>query len=142
MAARRHEQVSIAAAVAIALHHSSQRGGGVARRLTGTEDSGNREEEVHEMYGAFRRQKRSPSGTRPAPVQSRDRRRGSSGTRGVGFELVLDPVVPQMVVQLVEVVGPVPAVFQASSPLVEYFSPAPAVFQALPVWSMLHPRQQ
>ena len=38
----RHEQVSIAAAVATALHHSVQRGGGVARRPTGTEDSGNR----------------------------------------------------------------------------------------------------
>ena len=38
----RHEQVSIAAAVATALHHSAQRGGGVARRPTGTEDSGNR----------------------------------------------------------------------------------------------------
>ena len=38
----RHEQVSIAAAVATALHHSAQCGGGVARRPTGTEDSGNR----------------------------------------------------------------------------------------------------
>ena len=38
----RHEQVSIAAAVATALHHSAQRGGGVARRPTGTEDSGNK----------------------------------------------------------------------------------------------------
>ena len=39
----RHEQVSIAAAVATALHHSAHRGGGVARRPTGTEESGNRE---------------------------------------------------------------------------------------------------
>ena len=39
----RHEQVSIAAAIATALHHSVQRGGGVVRRPTGTEDSGNRE---------------------------------------------------------------------------------------------------
>ena len=61
------------------------------------------------------------------PFRSRDRRRGSSG--GVGFELVLDPVVPQMAEQLVEVVAPAPAVFQASSPAVEYFAPAPAVFQ-------------
>ena len=38
----RHEQVSIAAAVATALHHSVQGGGGVARRPTGTEDSGNK----------------------------------------------------------------------------------------------------
>ena len=37
-----HEQVSVAAAVATALHHCSQRGGGVARRPTGTEDSGNK----------------------------------------------------------------------------------------------------
>ena len=78
---------------------------------------------------------------------------------GVGFELVLDPVVPQMAEQLVEVVAPALAVFQASSPAVEYFAPAPAVFQASsPVvehiapapavippqrlwWSILHPRQ-
>ena len=44
----RHEQVSVAAAVGTALHHSSQRGGGVVRRPMGTEDSGKREEEVHE----------------------------------------------------------------------------------------------
>ena len=117
---------------ATALHHSSQRGGGVVRRPTGTEDSGNREEEVHEMFGASRRQNRPPPGTRPAPVQEPRPQEGIQRYTGVGFELVLDPVVPQMV-QLVEVVRPVPAVFQASSPVVEYFSPAPAVFQALPV---------
>ena len=51
---------------------------------------------------------------------------------GVGFELVLDPVVPQMAEQLVEVVAPVPApaVFHASSSVVEYIAPAPAVLQA------------
>ena len=38
----RHEQVSFAAAVATALHHSAQSGGGVVRRPTGTKDSGNR----------------------------------------------------------------------------------------------------
>ena len=36
----RHEQVSVAAAVATALHHSAQRGGGAAQRPTGTEHSG------------------------------------------------------------------------------------------------------
>ena len=70
-------------------------------------------------------QTRPLSGMRPAPVQEE----GIQRHTGIGYELVLDPVVPQMVVQLVEVVGPVPAVFQASSPAVEYFAPAPAVFQ-------------
>ena len=65
----RHEQASVAAAVATALHHSSQRGGGVVRRPTGTEDSGNRKEEVHEMYGALRRQNRPPPGRRPEPLE-------------------------------------------------------------------------
>ena len=49
---------------------------------------------------------------------------------GVGFELELDPVVPQMAEQLVQVVAPAPAVFQASSPVVEYIAPALAVVQA------------
>ena len=50
----RHEQVSIAAAVATALHHSVQRGGGVVRRPTGTEDSGNREGDFHEKPDGLR----------------------------------------------------------------------------------------
>ena len=74
---------------------------------------------------------------------------GLIGTRGFGFELVLDPVVPQMAEQLVEVVdipvhsgvglrgglhgpgpgqgveyiSPAPAVFISSTPFVEYLAP-------------------
>ena len=58
----RHEQASIAAAVDTALHHSAQRGGGVERRPTGTEDSGNREEVEH---CGPRAQKTPPPGERP-----------------------------------------------------------------------------
>ena len=74
------------------------------------------------------------------PFRSRDRKWGPSGTWGSAYlELVLDPVVPQMAEQLVEVVAPVPAVFLASSPAVEYFTPAPAVFRASPVVEHIAP---
>ena len=67
---------------------------------------------------------------------------------GVGFELVLDPDVPQMAEQLVEVVAPrarsvsrfprrwlkyiapAPAVLQAPTPVVEIIAPAPQGLQA------------
>ena len=65
----RHEQVSVAAAVATALHHSSQRGGGVVCRRTGTGDGGNREGEVHEKHVGLRAQKRPLPGTRPEPLE-------------------------------------------------------------------------
>ena len=93
----RHEQVSVAAAFATALHHSSQRGGGVVRRPMGTEDSGNREEEVHDMY-------RPPPGRRPEPLEEVSEPQAGIGRHtGVCYELVLNPVVPQMAEQLVEV---------------------------------------
>ena len=57
--------VSIAAAVATALHHSAQRGGGVVRRPTGTEDSSNREEVEFVTHAAPRGQNTPPLGTRP-----------------------------------------------------------------------------
>ena len=58
---------------------------------------------------------------------------------GIGYELVLNPVVPQMAEQLVDVSLPLLAVeyislalavFQASSPVVEHHAPAPAVIPA------------
>ena len=77
---------AVPGAVATALRHSAQRGGGVVRRPTGTEDSGNREEEeeeVHEMYGALRRQNRLPPGKRPEPLEEvSEPQVGISGTRG------------------------------------------------------------
>ena len=128
----RHEQVSVAAAVATALHHSAQRGGGVVRRHFGN-----------------RRQWQQGGGGAPWDVRSfnEDRidllpgsgRRAAGGDRaahGVGYELVLNPVVPQMAEQLVEVSLPVEyislarAVFQASSPVVEHYAPASAVIPA------------
>ena len=70
--------------------------------------------------------------TRPAPVQEPRPQDGIQRHTGVGFELVLDPVVPQMAEQLVEVFAPAPAVFQASSSVVEHIASAPAVIQAPP----------
>ena len=61
----RHEQTSIAAAVPTGLHHPAQRGGGVERRPTGTEDSGNREEVEHATHYGPRAQKTPPPGERP-----------------------------------------------------------------------------
>ena len=61
----RHEQANIATAVATALHHSAQRGGGVVRRPAGTEDSGNREEVEHATHYGPRAQKTPPPGERP-----------------------------------------------------------------------------
>ena len=175
----RHEQMSIACALAEALHYSSGtkpstcdtkvvegakndalRGQNTVTRA--------REGEVREEHHAPRGQTRPLLGVRPAPVQEPRSQEGIQRHTGVGFELVLDPVVPQMAEQLLKVVAPAAAVFQASSPAVEYFAPAPAVFQASsPVaavfqasssvvehlasapalfkrqrlrWSMLHPR--
>ena len=65
----RHEQASIAAAVATALHQSAQRGGGVARRPTGTED--NREEVVNVTHSGPRAQKTPPPGAAGHPVGAR-----------------------------------------------------------------------
>ena len=131
----RHEQVNVAAAVAIALHHSAQRGGGVVRQPMGTEDSRNREEEVHEMYGALRRQNRPPPEKRPEPLEEVSEPQAGIGRHtGVGFELVLNPVVPQMAGQLAEVSLPALAV--------EYISPAPRSVSKLPRqwWSTMNPR--
>ena len=77
-----HEQASIAAAVATALHHSAQRGGGVVRRPTGTEDSGNREGEVHEKHVGLRAQKRPLPGTRPEPLAEVSEPQGPAATVG------------------------------------------------------------
>ena len=136
----RHEQVSVFAAFATALHHSSQRDGGVVRHPTGTEDSGNSEEEVHVMYGALRRQNRPPPGRRLEPLEEVSEPQAGIGRHtGVFYELVLNPVVPQMAEQLVNVslpalaveyISPAPAVSQASSPVVEYIAPVPAVVHA------------
>ena len=60
--------------------------------------------EVHEMYGALRRQYRPPPGKRPEPLEEvSEPQAGIRRHTGVGFELVLNPVVPQMAEQLVEV---------------------------------------
>ena len=98
-------------------------------------------------------------GERPAPLLEVLSQRQPERHTGVGFELVLDPVVPQMAEQLVEVVdlpvqggvglrgglqgpgpgqgltvqvgyiSPAPAVFLSPAPVVEYSSPVMAVFQ-------------
>ena len=65
-----HEQVSIAAAVAAALHHSAQRGSD-ARPETHFAPRGQTtatEEEVREVNDALEGQKRPPPGMRPVPL--------------------------------------------------------------------------
>ena len=92
------------------------------------------------MYGALRRQNRPPPRKRPESLEEvSEPQAGIRRHTGVGFELVLNPVVPQMAEQLVEVslpalaveyTSPASAVFQASSPVVEHIVPVTAVFQA------------
>ena len=118
----RHEQLSPRMALVTASHHSFDR--------------------VHAEYAAPRSQR---TGTRAGEGEVRPQGLPDRHT-GVGFELVLDPVVPQMAEQLVEVVATAPSVFhacgavlQAPTPVVEDFAPAPAVFQASPVVENIAP---
>ena len=93
------------------------------------------------MYGTSRRQNRPPPGKRSEPLEEvSEPQVGIRRYTGVGFELVLNPVVSQMAEQLVDVslpalaveyISPASAVFQASTPVVEYIAPTPAVVLAL-----------
>ena len=131
---------SIACALAEALHHSSRtkpstcdtRATNDALRGQNTVTRA-REGEVREEHHALRGQTRPLPVTRQALVQEPRPQEGFQRHTGVGFELVLDPVVSQMAEQLLEVVAPAPAVFQASSPAVEFFAPAPVVQAPTPV---------
>ena len=113
-----------------------------------------------ESREASRGQNTPHPGERPAPLlEVRPQGQPERHTE-VGFELVLDPVVPQMAEKLVEVVdvpaqggfglrgglqgpgpgqglpvqveyiSPAPAVFLSSTPLVEHVAPAPAVISS------------
>ena len=130
---------SIACALAEALHHSSRTKpstcdtrvveGATNDALRGQHTvTRAREGEVREEHHALRGQARPLPVMRQALVQEPRPQEGFQRHTGVGFELVLDPVVSQMAEQLVEVVAPAPAVFQASSPVVEYIATAPSVF--------------
>ena len=133
----KHERMTVAMALAEQLHHGANRvewDAALRRQTTRA-----REEEVREKHHALRGQTDLSRRCGRLRFRSRDRRWGSSGARGIGYELVLNTVVPQMAEQLVEVsllalaveyISPAPAVFQASSPVVEHHAPAPAVIPA------------
>ena len=102
----RHERRTVAMALAGQLHHSAnrlERDAALRRQTTRA-----REVEEGELHHAPRRQEPPPPGTRPAPVSGATTAGGDPAAHGIGFELVLDPVVPQMAEQLVEVVAPAP----------------------------------
>ena len=133
----RHERQTVAMALAEQLHHSANRveRDAAPRRQT----TRAREGEVREEHHALRGQTRPLPGMRPAPVQEPRPQVGIQRHRVIGYELVLNPVVPQMAEQLVEVslpalaveyISPAPAVFQASSPAAEHHALAPAVIPA------------
>ena len=105
----KHERLTVAMALAEQLHHSAnrvERDAALRRQTTRA-----REGEVREEHHALRGTDATSPVMRP--------QEGIQRHTGVGFGLVLDPVVPQIAEQLVEVVAPVPAVFQASSSVVE-----------------------
>ena len=62
--------------------------------------------------------------------RSRDRRRGSSGTRGSAPSWFSTPVEVSLPALAVEYISPAPAVSQASSLVVEYIAPVPAMLHA------------
>ena len=99
------------------------------------------EGEVFELREAPRGQSTPHPGKRPEPLEEvSEPQAGIRRHAGVGYELVLDLVVPQMVEQLVDVfampalaveyISPAPAVSRSSAPVVESFAPAPAVFSS------------
>ena len=74
-------------ALAESLHHSAQR----------PEKAGAREVEEQDQHEALRRQTVPPPGKRPEPLEEvSEPQAGIRRHTGVGFELVLDPVVPQL----------------------------------------------
>ena len=143
----RHEQLSLRI-LAAASHHSFDRVhaeyAAPRSQRTGTRAG---EGEVFELRVVPRGQNTPHLGKRPEPFEEvSEPQAGIRRHTGVGYELVLDPVVPQMVEHLVEVFS-LPALARAcrvsfvSAPrqqcpdrpaqVFECFSPAPAVFQAL-----------
>ena len=152
----RHEQQSVAMALSAAAQHSFDKvaAGEKFNALRGQKtDRARREVEDREFHDAPRRQKLPPRGTRPAPLVEVRPQAETRAHAGIGCELVLNPVVPQMAEQLVEV-------FSLPALVVEYISTAPEVLPPAPVvesilhafqqwfhhlfqwWSTLHPRPQ
>ena len=110
-------------ALAEKLHHTS-RGQKIARAGDG---------EVFVSREAPRGQNTPHPGKRPEPLEEvSEPQVGIRRHAEVGFEFVLNPVVPQMAEQLVEVCS-TPAL------AVEYISPAPAVLSPAPVVCSLAP---
>ena len=149
----RHDRQTVAMALAEQLHHSVNRveRDEALRRQT-TRASG--EGEVHEKHDGLRAQERPHPGKRPEALEEVSEPQSAIRRHtGIGYELVLNPVVPQMAEQLVEVfslpveyISPLPAVSWSSAPVesithvsavvssplpvVEYLAPAPALSEA------------
>ena len=136
---RLHSWMSIACALAEALHHSS----GTKPSTCDTRVVEGAQNDAQRQRGGGARV--AQRGAAPEAFSTRDAAGSSSGAAtagghtGIGYELVLHPVVPQMDEQLVEVslpalaveyISPAPAVSQASSPVVEFFAPVPAMLHA------------
>ena len=83
----KHERLTVAMALAECLHHSAQR----------PQKARAREVEEQDQHEASRRQKAPPPEKRPEPLEKvSEPQAGIRRHTGVGFELVLDPVVPQL----------------------------------------------
>ena len=156
----RHERMSIACALAEALHHSSGTKPStcdtrVVEGVTNDALRGQntvtraREVEERELHGAPLRQKPPPPGTRPAPLVEVPPQTGYERHCGSGFELVLDVTVLQLGRELVEVPNVVSQVVEQNvhipvhggpAPVVESSSPASAVLPApAPVLEIIAP---
>ena len=145
----RHEQLSLRIALVRASHHSFDRVhaeyAAPRSQKTGTRAG---EGEVFESREAPRGQNTPHPGSGQRRCWRCGRRDYLSGTRRVGFELVLDPVVPQMAEQLVEVVATAPSVFPRQQCFKHQrlwwrtLHPFQLCFRPRLRWRTLHPRQQ
>ena len=83
----KHERLTVAISLAESLHHSAQR----------PEKARAREVEEQDQHEALQRQTVPPPGKRPEPLEEvSEPQAGIRRHTGVGFELVLDSVVPQL----------------------------------------------
>ena len=104
----RHEQQTVAAVLATYQHHSAPRGQKTARTGGGAREElhGCAPEDALPQYFATDTGEdvgEAPAAGRPAPLLEVRPQEGLRRHTGVGFEVVLDPVVPQLGRELVKV---------------------------------------
>ena len=125
-------------ALGAAAHHSAQQHAAPRCQRTRTTAG---EGEVFETREAPMGQNTPHPGEWPAPLLEVRPQGLPERHTEVGFELVLDPFVPQLAEQLVEVVAPAPAVFHPFSPTVSIMHLRQLCFRPRLWWSLLHPCQ-